>query len=111
MGSIDVLLINLPTTSWYKEQFAKNVSMPPLGLLYIGTVLKQSGYDVEVKDLMVETFTKDDFYKMLKDMNPKIIGLSTYNESWKAQKLLSNIIREVLPNSIIVAGGDRKSVV
>lgn len=105
MGSIDVLLINLPTTSWYKEQFAKNVSMPPLGLLYIGTVLKQSGYDVEVKDLMVETFTKDDFYKMLKDMNPKIIGLSTYNESWKAQKLLSNIIREVLPNSIIVAGG------
>lgn len=105
MENIDVLLINLPTTSWYKEQFAKNVSMPPLGILYIGTILKQNGYSVKIKDLMVDSFTKEGFSKVLNDLKPKVIGLSTYNEAWKAHKILSNIIKEILPNTKIIAGG------
>ncbi|SFB30603.1 B12-binding domain-containing radical SAM protein [Clostridium frigidicarnis] len=105
MNNIDVLLINLPTTSWYKEKFAQSNGMPPLGLLYIGTVLKESNYKVKIIDFAVEKFTKESFSNTLNELNPKLIGMSTYNESWKAQKLLCELIKEVLPSSKIFAGG------
>ncbi|MBE6049822.1 MAG: B12-binding domain-containing radical SAM protein [Clostridium sp.] len=105
MNEIDVLLINLPTTSWYKEKFAKSNSMPPLGLLYIGTVLEKNEYKVKVIDLAVEHFSQEKFIKELKVLNPKIVGMSTYNESWKAEQVLTRLVKKVLPNVTVYAGG------
>ncbi|ELC8463946.1 B12-binding domain-containing radical SAM protein [Clostridium perfringens] len=105
MKNIDVLLINLPTTCWYKEKFAQSNSMPPLGLLYIGTVLKENGFKVQILDFAVESFTKESFKNKLLELSPKIVGMSTYNESWKAQKVLCKIIKNELPDTKIWAGG------
>ncbi|MBZ9637409.1 B12-binding domain-containing radical SAM protein [Clostridium sp. FP1] len=105
MNEIDVLMLNLPTTSWYKDKFAKSNSMPPLGLLYIGTVLKKNNYTVKIIDFAVENFLKESFIATLKKTNPKVIGMSTYNESWKAQKIICSLIKQVLPEVKIFAGG------
>ena len=105
MKKADVLLLNLPTTSWYKEKFAKSNSMPPLVLLYIATVLNENGYKVKLIDFAVESYSKSYFIKTLEECSPALVGLSTYNESWKAQKVICKIIKEVLPNSKIFAGG------
>ncbi|MBU3171913.1 B12-binding domain-containing radical SAM protein [Clostridium estertheticum] len=105
MNEIDVLMLNLPTTSWYKDKFAKSNSMPPLGLLYIGTVLKKNNYTVKIIDFAVENFLKESFIAILEKLNPKVIGMSTYNESWKAQKIMCSLIKQVLPEVKIFAGG------
>lgn len=105
MDNVDVLLLNLPTTSWYKDKFAKSNGMPPLGLLYIGTVLKENGYKVKIIDFAVENFSKESFINTLNDLKPKIVGMSTYNESWKAQKVVCSLIKTILPEVNIFAGG------
>lgn len=105
MCEIDVMLLNLPTTGWYKDKFSKSNSMPPLGLLYIGTVLQQHDYTVKVVDFSVEAFSQQQFIETLSKHKPKVIGMSTYNESWKAQRILCSLIKRTLPEAVILAGG------
>lgn len=105
MSNVDILLINLPTTSWYKEKFAQSNSMPPLGLLYIATVLKDNGFKVKILDFAVEHFSEESFEKEILQLNPKLVGMSTYNEAWKAEKVLCKMIKKLLPKVKIYAGG------
>lgn len=49
----DIILINLPTNAWYKKEFSKNNAMPPLGLMYIATVLQNNHFDVDLIDFSV----------------------------------------------------------
>lgn len=105
MDNIDVLLLNLPTGLWYKEDLGDSNSMPPLGLLYIATYLIQQGYRVKVLDLAVEKVDGVEFNKMLMELNPKIVGMSTYNESWEAERVMCKYVKEALPNVVITAGG------
>lgn len=101
----DVLLMNLPTSAWYRRQFSKTAGMPPLGLMYIGTMLKKHSYDVELIDCAANDFTEEGFIKHLKESNPKVVVLSTYNEAWLSLKIISKVIKETLPESKIIAGG------
>lgn len=105
MKKIDVLLINLPINSWYKDKMASRSSMPPLGLLYIASYLEKNNYKVKVIDLSVEEMSLEEFKSFLLILSPKVIGMSTYNESWISQKSLCRIIKKLLPNTIISAGG------
>lgn len=105
MEKLDVLLLNLPTGLWYKEDLSECNSMPPLGLLYIASYLKENNYSVKVIDFAVETTLVDEFKEMLLQLNPRIIGMSTYNESWEAEKTLSQFVKNVLPQAVITAGG------
>lgn len=106
MNNIDVLLINLPIDSLQSKNLRKKVnSFPPLGLLYIATVLKEHKVKVVVKDLAVTSISQKYFFDEIERLSPKIIGFSTYNESWKAQKYISKLIRNKFPEIIIVAGG------
>ena len=105
MGKVDVLLLILPTGTWYMKKFAESNSMPPLGIMYIGAYLKENGYSVKLIDLAVENLNEDQFSKIIGEYTPFIIGMSTYNESWKVQKVLCKKIKEQFPNVIIAAGG------
>lgn len=105
MNEIDVLLITPPTSKNYKKKMADKVSMPPLGQLYIASNLKKFNFTVELIDMSVSFYTKNEFVKKLKMLNPRIIGLSTFIESWDALKLLATIIKETLPNVVLIAGG------
>lgn len=105
MNKIDVLLLNLPTGTWYKKKLAEGNSMPPLGIMYIGTYLKKNNYTVKIIDLAVECLDENHFFQILEECNPSIIGMSTYNEAWKVQKVLCRRIKEKYPNIIIAAGG------
>lgn len=104
-SGIDILFVNLPTNNWYKDKIAKSNSMPPLGLLYVATYVQNRGYKVKVIDFAVETMSQEEFINLLKQDDPKIIGLSTYNETWNAQKVMCKIIKSILPQSIVFAGG------
>ena len=105
MNSTDILLLNLPLATWYKKVFAQTNSMPPLGLLYVATMLKNNSYSIKVIDMAVEELNIEDFTRLLSKYNPKMVGMSTYNESWNSQKILCRIIKRVLPDAKIFAGG------
>lgn len=105
MDKIDVLLLNLPTGTWYKKKLAEGNSMPPLGIMYIASYLQQNGYTVKILDLAVENMNEHDFFSFIDEWKPQIIGMSTYSEAWKAQKILSQKIKDKYPKIIIVAGG------
>lgn len=105
MNKIDVLLLNLPTGTWYKKKLAEGNSMPPLGIMYIGTYLKKNNYTVKIIDLAVENLDENQFFQAIEECNPSIIGMSTYNEAWNVQKLLCRRIKQKYPNIIIAAGG------
>ncbi|RDY30013.1 B12-binding domain-containing radical SAM protein [Lachnotalea glycerini] len=101
----NILLINLPISTWYKKMFAETNSMPPLGMLYVGTMLKNNGFHVNVIDLAVESFSMESLKKKIIDADAKIVGLSTYNESWYSQIQLCNIIKSIDKDIKIFAGG------
>ena len=105
MNKIDVLLLNLPTGTWYKKKLAEGNSMPPLGIMYIGTYLKKNNYTVKIIDLAVENLDENQFFQAIEECNTSIIGMSTYNESWNVQKILCRRIKQKYPNIIIAAGG------
>lgn len=106
MAEIDVLLINVPSSKANRILAAEVASMPPLGLLYIASELQASGYAVKVLDLAVELLVKDEIINYLVDSNPKVIGISSFYESWSAMKSLCFVIRRVLPDAKIVIGGN-----
>lgn len=105
MDKIDVLLLNLPTGTWYKKKLAEGNSMPPLGIMYIAAYLKKKGYSVRLLDMAVENMKEQEFFSYISRWSPKIIGMSTYSESWKAQIILCKKIKDKFPNTIIAAGG------
>lgn len=105
MNKLDVLLINLPTGIWYKANLRETNSMPPLGILYIATYLEKNGYRVKVVDFAVEPFSAKEVNELLTEMQPKVVGMSTYNESWEAQKVLTERIKQLLPDTVVLAGG------
>ena len=63
----DVMLIN-PSS---KEILSNAGDRPPLGLLYIGTVLKNRGHDVRVRDL---DHICSIFYGFHNKLNPELIA-------------------------------------
>lgn len=106
MKKIDVLLINLPIDSNLTKNIRKRAnSFPPLGIMYIAAILKQHDVKVLIRDYSVTDITKDDFLRELNELSPRIVGLSTYNESWKAQQSITRLIRTNFPLIKIVAGG------
>ncbi|SFB30640.1 B12-binding domain-containing radical SAM protein [Clostridium frigidicarnis] len=105
MKNIDVLLINVPTNRGYKKDLADVISMPPLGLLYIASHLKKEGYEVQVIDMAVNYYNKNDFVSLLNRTKPKIVGISTFVESWLPIKIVSNLIKNTLSDVVVVGGG------
>ena len=102
---LDVLFINVPTDRKYKRDFANTSSMPPLGMMYIASNLQKFDYTVKIVDMAVEFFDKTKFVNMLREENPRIIGISSYVESWHAIKAITKLIKITLPNVILTAGG------
>ena len=62
-----VLLVN-PSVGYYTRALSN-----PLGLLSIGTYLKQNGHDVKIYDRCVD---KTKIHKVFKEFSPQIVGVS-----------------------------------
>lgn len=105
MDKNNVLLINLPTTGWYKNDFSQSNSMPPLGILYIATILEKNGYMVKIIDFAVEKMGLNEFQSVLEEYKPFIVGMSTYNESWDAEVILSRLVKKINHQISVFAGG------
>ena len=76
-----------------------------LGIGYIAAVLEENGFEVDGLNLFSGIESLDNFINLLKEKKPKIVGFSTMTETHNNGLRLAEIVKTVLPDSIIVFGG------
>ena len=75
---MEVFLVNAPV----KLKSEHSSITPPLGLAYIGAVLKKHGYDVDAIDFNLDGINIEWVENAFKDPNTRIVGISTYTETY-----------------------------
>lgn len=90
--------------------FSSKEPLPPLGILYIATVLEKNNIPVEVVDTAVERYSWRDLKKRLKRSEADIVGITTTTEFRFEAFKTAELTKKILPNSIVVMGGPHVSL-
>lgn len=127
-----ILLINPP----FERLIGYSRYYCPLGLLSLGTVLKQDGHIVKVYDAdydpngknltsiqMYEGYNKvveelekfshgvwDEIEEVIREYNPEYLGVSVYSSSLKSAIKTIKIARSINSNVIVMVGGAHASI-
>jgi anaerobic magnesium-protoporphyrin IX monomethyl ester cyclase len=88
---------------YYKALVDIAGSLPPLGLLSIGAVLKRAGHDVRVLDGSVRS--SDDMLSELARFSPRLVGITALTVMWPKLKVFSRALKEMQPGINIIVGG------
>jgi len=91
-----------PSKSWTHVVIA-SASWPPLGLLYIATVLKQNNFEVSVLDATNQTSLQN-ILSWVKKEDPDFLGFSTLSSSGRAAAIIAEKVKEINPNIKIALG-------
>jgi radical SAM superfamily enzyme YgiQ (UPF0313 family) len=94
-----VLLI-FPPSNYIKERI-----FPPLGLAYIASMLEKFDIPVKIIDATALNFSLDQTVKIVKKEKPSIVGIQTSLFTFKECKLLTFMIKKLLPDVFVVLGG------
>ncbi|MBU2257597.1 MAG: B12-binding domain-containing radical SAM protein, partial [Candidatus Omnitrophica bacterium] len=84
-------------------------SLPPLGLLSIATVLKNSGHEVILLDGSLLTLS--DIMARIEGFSPDIAGITAMTIMWPKVKMLSARLKKRSPSLNIIVGGVHASIV
>lgn len=91
-----------------EERYGKAIAkvagtLPPLGLLYLGAVLKKARHSVSICDGSKEDFAS--ILNRLLDMKPDVIGITTMTFVWPKVKKIIPVLKKNFPKSFVVVGG------
>lgn len=89
------------------NDIAQNMGyFPPLGILYVGTYLKEhSSHEVHIVDTETERLNFDEIEKRVKKIRPDVIGVTTFTNTLRNVLDLIKMVKRVLPGCIVVLGG------
>ena len=83
----------------------EDVGVPPIGLYYVGAVLRENHYDCEILNWYSINRTPGLIKEILAEKRPDVIGLSVFHANrWGAIEI-ARIARQVDPSITIVFGG------
>jgi len=83
----------------------EDISVPPMGLYYVGAVLKENGFDVEILNWYNINKTPEKIKETLVAKNPDIIGFSILHANRWGGIEIARIARQIDPNVKIIFGG------
>jgi len=83
----------------------EDVQTVPIGLYYIGAVLKQNGFDVEILNWFDINLRPDEIEATLREKKPAVIGFSIVHANRWGGIDIAGIARRILPQVKIVFGG------
>lgn len=83
----------------------EDIKAPPIGLYYVGAMLREYGYDVEIINCNVIDKDLNIIAKTLKQKNPDVIGVSIVHANRWGGIEIAKIAKKLLPNVVIVFGG------
>lgn len=79
---------------------------PPLGIMYLSSVLKQAGHEVTLTDQSSPEYSDEKFIDSITRERPEIVGISFLsNMCYPAARALSRKIKATFPSIKIVYGG------
>ena len=87
------------------ELHSEDVEVTPIGLYYIGALLIEHGYDVEIINWYKQYKDTQAAAKMLKEKNPDVIGLSIVNANRFGGIDIAGTAKKILPDVKIIFGG------
>lgn len=76
-----------------------------LGLGYLGAILEENKYKVDVIDCQVQELSHEDFRNEVERRKPNILGLTSTTLTYLSALKLAKITKEVLPNCLVLIGG------
>ncbi|MCK5261735.1 MAG: B12-binding domain-containing radical SAM protein [Thermoplasmatales archaeon] len=79
------------------------LTVPPLGLLYLGAVLERDGHKVELLDFYAEDISREQLKNSL--MSSDAVGMMVYTDDFKLAVDISRMIKEINPEIPLIIGG------
>ncbi|MCP8307475.1 MAG: radical SAM protein [archaeon] len=95
--------INPGSSEAWTHVITAPASWPPLGLLYIATMLKQNDFDVSVLDVTNQISLQDSL-SWVKREDPDFLGFSTLSSSGRSAAIIAEKVKEMNPNIKIALG-------
>ena len=83
----------------------EDVSAPPMGLFYIGALLRENGYDAEIINLQEIGGRPEAIEKLLAEKAPDVVGFSVLNANRWGAIDAARIIKRMAPETPFVFGG------
>lgn len=77
---------------------------PPLGMLYIATLLRNEGIEVSMLDQAADCFSIKDVVHWVNKEDPEILGFSTLISSGRTAAMIAEEVKKENPNLTIVLG-------
>lgn len=105
-----ILLINPPQKhavhAGVDDEFVDIIGYyPPLGLLYLATVLNQKGYVAKIIDAVPMQMDYNDIIEQIDEFKPFMVGITTYTTSMVDVLKLAEHSKQILPQALVVLGG------
>lgn len=83
--------------------------VPPLGIMYIAAVLRRAGHTVKILDLRTAEIKPFSLTTELVNFKPQIVGLSGITTEAESLHRTAEIVKQTLPDTIIITGGPHVS--
>jgi len=101
---LDLLLVYPPWPA-AKGRARLISTLPPLGVLSIAANVEQHGYTVQVCDAHAEQLDDQEIRLLIRETQPKVVGLSVLTSQALAAHVIAQIVKEEVEDCIVVAGG------
>ncbi len=106
----NILLINPPQENTVKagieDDFIDIIGYyPPLGLMYLATVLQNNGYSVRLIDCVPQKYSFAEIEREIIDFKPFAVGITTYTMSMVDVLLTVNIVKKIDAQIFTILGG------
>ncbi|MBW2572128.1 MAG: cobalamin B12-binding domain-containing protein [Deltaproteobacteria bacterium] len=88
-----------------KRTRTEDVTVPPIGIYYIGAVLKENHYDVEILNWCSINETPQEIERVLGEKKPDVIGFSILQANRWGGIDIARIAKRIDPGVKIVFGG------
>lgn len=100
----------VPPGGYLAERWTKGSTMPPLGLLYLGAVLKREGIDVRIVPADMKQLSWKEIRQQVSDFQPDFIGVTATTENRFQSFKLIQIVKKTYPQALIILGGPHASM-
>ncbi len=101
MNDLDVLLLNSPLFEESNQDYDGNV-VPPLGLAYIASNLKDNSISCDLIDAVYEKMGVEDICDYFQNTNPKFIGINIFTTN---MELVKKIVEKCPIYTTFIIGG------
>lgn len=92
-----------------EEDAANNVVMPPMGLMYIASYLRQFGHEVRIVDSQLRTFSLEGWRREVAAFAPDVVGISALTTSAGYMHTLAQIAKKTHPLARVIVGSHHPS--